>query len=193
MIKTENKKYRKLIDTGKELFFRHGIKRVTIEEICEKSDVSKMTYYKHFSNKRDLVIKILDELIDEGYNKYNAIFDKEITFIEKIKSVIEFKLEAASEYSQAFIEEAGKSDSYIYKYLISKTADRTNSIEEMYNIGIKEKSINPKYSREFFIYMMYKTGDLYSDESIIKLYPDKELRLSVILNFFFFGIMGKSE
>jgi AcrR family transcriptional regulator len=192
-MKTENKKYRKLIDTGKELFFRHGIKRVTIEEICEKSDVSKMTFYKHFSNKRDMVIKILDELIDEGYNKYNAIFEKEIPFIEKIKTVIEFKLEAASEYSQAFIEEAGKSDSYIYKYLISKTADRTKSIEEMYNIGIKEKSINPQYSREFFIYMMYKTGDLYSDESIIKLYPDKELRLSVILNFFFFGIMGKSE
>ncbi len=192
-MKTENKKYRKLIDTGKELFFKHGIKRVTIEEICEKSGVSKMTYYKHFSNKRDLVIKILDELIDEGYNKYNEIIDKKIPFTEKIKSIIEFKLESASEYSDAFIDEAGKSDSYIYKYLISKTADRTKSIEEMYNIGIKEKSINPQCSMEFFIYMIYKTGELFSDETIIKLYPEKELRLSVILNFFFFGIMGKSE
>ncbi len=193
MIKAENKKHRKLIDTAKELFFKHGIKRITIEEICEKSEVSKMTFYKHFSNKRDLVIKILDELIDEGYNKYNSIIEKKIPFMEKIKAVIEFKLESASEYSDAFIKDAADSDSYIYKYLISKTAERTKSIEVMYDAGIKEKAISPQYSREFFIYMMYKTGDLYNDETILQLYPDKEIRLSVILNFFFFGIMGKSE
>jgi AcrR family transcriptional regulator len=193
MTKTENKKYRTLIETGKELFFRHGIKRVTIEEICEKSDVSKMTYYKHFSNKRDLVISILDEIVDDAYKKFNEIIEGKISYREKIKEVIKMKLDMNSEYSDAFTDEAVKSDSYIYKHLISKSQEQAKAIEVLYNMGIKEGTINSQFSKEFFIHMLYKAGDFFSDESVVKIYPDKDVRLSVVINFFFFGLMGKSE
>jgi AcrR family transcriptional regulator len=60
----DNKKYQDLLNTARELFFKHGTKRVTIEEICEKADVSKMTFYKFFRNKEDLGIRMLSQISD---------------------------------------------------------------------------------------------------------------------------------
>jgi len=47
MNRSENQKYNQIIDTSKKLFWKYGIKRVTIEEICREAGVSKMTFYKH--------------------------------------------------------------------------------------------------------------------------------------------------
>ncbi|WP_372931944.1 TetR/AcrR family transcriptional regulator, partial [Mariniphaga sediminis] len=50
----KSKKYLEIMKTARELFWKHGFRRVTIQEICEKAGVSKMTFYKHFPNKIDL-------------------------------------------------------------------------------------------------------------------------------------------
>ena len=54
-----NKKYKQIIATSKELFWKFGIKRVTVEEICSQAHVSKMTFYKFFPNKIELAKIIL--------------------------------------------------------------------------------------------------------------------------------------
>jgi len=48
---TSNPKREQILTTGKELFWKFGFKRVTIEEICKEAGVSKMTYYKFFTTK----------------------------------------------------------------------------------------------------------------------------------------------
>ena len=41
----KNKKKQSIIKASRDLFMRYGIKRVTVEEICETAGVSKMTFY----------------------------------------------------------------------------------------------------------------------------------------------------
>lgn len=55
-------KKQKIEVTAKELFWKHGVKRVSIAEICEKAGVSRKTFYKHYDNKTDLALFLLDEL-----------------------------------------------------------------------------------------------------------------------------------
>ena len=40
-----------IVKIGKDLFYKYGIKRVSVEEICAKANVSKMTFYKFYNNK----------------------------------------------------------------------------------------------------------------------------------------------
>ena len=49
-----NKK-EQIVHTAETLFTRYESKRVTVEEICRLARVSKMTFYKHFSNKVELI------------------------------------------------------------------------------------------------------------------------------------------
>ena len=50
----------RILSTAYALFSRHGIRAVGIDTIIEQSDVAKMTVYRHFRSKDDLVLAVLD-------------------------------------------------------------------------------------------------------------------------------------
>jgi AcrR family transcriptional regulator len=50
----------RILDTAYGLFCRHGIRAVGIDTIIERSGVAKMTVYRHFKSKDDLVLAVID-------------------------------------------------------------------------------------------------------------------------------------
>lgn len=52
--------------TARELFYRHGIHPVGVEAIAEAALTNKMTLYRHFRSKDDLVVAYVSQLADEG-------------------------------------------------------------------------------------------------------------------------------
>ncbi|MCK4464396.1 MAG: TetR/AcrR family transcriptional regulator, partial [Bacteroidales bacterium] len=79
----DNQKFQQIITTAKNLFWKFGIKRVSIEEICREANVSKMTFYKHFSNKPELVKYIINKITSEALAKYKNIMSQDVSFSEK--------------------------------------------------------------------------------------------------------------
>ena len=94
MKKMSNPKRTQILSTGKELFWKFGFKRVTIEEICKEAGISKMTYYKFFTNKMDLVKTLLDEVLQSSIKKYEAIMESDVPYPEKVVQMIELKRDA---------------------------------------------------------------------------------------------------
>lgn len=79
----KNKKYLEIQKTSRELFWKHGFRRVTIQEICEKAGVSKMTFYKYFPNKIELAKTIFTNEVEEGTEKFNRLIEEDIPVAEK--------------------------------------------------------------------------------------------------------------
>jgi AcrR family transcriptional regulator len=50
----------RIMETAYELFSRHGIRSVGIDRIIADSGVAKMSLYRHFASKADLVLAFLD-------------------------------------------------------------------------------------------------------------------------------------
>lgn len=50
----------RLLDTASELFYRDGYHAVGIDTIVERSGVAKMTLYRHFPSKDDLIAAYLE-------------------------------------------------------------------------------------------------------------------------------------
>lgn len=50
----------RILETAYELFARHGIQAVGVDEVIRRSSVAKATLYKHFPSKDELVIAFLD-------------------------------------------------------------------------------------------------------------------------------------
>ena len=51
----------RILDTSYELFSRHGVRAVGIDRIIAESGVAKMSLYRHFPSKDDLVLAFLQE------------------------------------------------------------------------------------------------------------------------------------
>ena len=50
----------KILKTSLELFYKFGIKRVTMDDIAKELGMSKKTIYHHFKEKDDLVNTLCD-------------------------------------------------------------------------------------------------------------------------------------
>src|SRR4030088_1959296 len=50
----------RILETAYRLFSRHGIQAVGIDTIVAESHVAKMTLYRYFPSKEDLVLAFLD-------------------------------------------------------------------------------------------------------------------------------------
>ena len=56
----------RILAVARELFYRHGIHTVGVELIAEAAQTNKMTLYRHFRSKDDLVVAYVRQLAAEG-------------------------------------------------------------------------------------------------------------------------------
>jgi len=129
-VKRNSVKHQALIDAAKSLFFKHGVKRVTIEEICKDSGVSKVTYYKFFKDKNDLVKLIRDELMEIGFSKFDEINSLRLSYPEKVDLMSAWRLEFFSSMTNEFIKD------------IIDFKEVTKEIENRYLKNIKQAQEN---------------------------------------------------
>lgn len=52
----------RILQAARELFYEEGIRAVGIDRIIERSGVAKMTLYRHFPSKDDLIVAYLNDL-----------------------------------------------------------------------------------------------------------------------------------
>jgi len=94
-----------LIQTGEALFVKHGMRRVTVEEICRQAGVSKPTFYKYFENKAALARRIVELWIEESLQRVDEIEEAEAPFPEKLKQILSIKQAISGRPGPEFLED----------------------------------------------------------------------------------------
>jgi AcrR family transcriptional regulator len=67
----------RIIRTARELFRKHGIRGVGVDTIAEQAGTNKMTLYRHFGSKDDLIISCLRDVAgdaDEIWADFEATY-----------------------------------------------------------------------------------------------------------------------
>ena len=100
-----SQKHAQLIQVGEALFVKHGMRRVTVEEICRQAGVSKPTFYKYFKNKAALARRIVELWIEEALQRIDGIEDAEAPFPEKMKQILAVKQAIAARPGPEFLED----------------------------------------------------------------------------------------
>jgi AcrR family transcriptional regulator len=187
-------KLQAILDAAKSLFWKHGIRRVTIEEICEVAGVSKMTYYKYFSNKNAVAKFILEELTESGLNTYKAILDSEISYDLKVKKMIEIKLTNSNDISKELFYD-------LYKYRDEEIANTIDDIKNrMFGVYLddfkkaqKKGDIRSDIKPEFILFFLNRITEMMTDSELVSMYPDPQHLLAEVINLFFYGIMPPKQ
>ena len=183
-----SKKQQQIVETAEKLFYRYGIKRVTVEEICQKANVSKMTFYKYFANKIDLLKHIAYAALEKGYQKLNEVEAMPAPFTEKLRTMLQYRLEGMAKMSTEFIDEFMQTEFYapIHKAWIQRVIEFLADAQ-------KRGDIRPEIHPEFILIIINKLQELADDEHLKSLYPNYVELSREIFNFLYYGILSRDH
>ena len=184
-----NPKQAKLLQTAKRLFWKFGIKRVTIAEICREAQVSKMTFYKFYANKAKIAKAILSALTEKSMKKYRNIMQEDIAFSEKVKKVIQLKLENTTDISQELIKDIYDNKNLELSQLLEKKRQEhfqwvLNDFKKAAEEGHIRKNIKP----QFILYFLNKLNEMMMDKHLLTFYKNEQELIMELTNFFFYGL-----
>ena len=190
----ESGKFEAIVGAARSLFWKHGIRRVTIEEICQDAGVSKMTCYKYFSNKAAIAKYLIEDMFESGVKAYKEIYNSNIPYEEKVKKLVDLKMSNAHEMSQELLDD-------IYKYQdeeLSETIENIkkemigiylNDIREAQKMGEIRNDVKP----EFMLYFLNNLTEMLTDQRVVGIYQNPEQMIVEVMNFFFYGIMPRKN
>lgn len=193
-MRTENPKQISIVNKGKELFWKYGIRRVSIEEICREARVSKMTFYKYFKNKNSLVIYIFENLSKDQIKVYREFWESDIPMEEKVQRTIRMKLDSTDHVSMDLVLDIYKSgDQELQDYFNQRTQEMLDIVRYDYREAQDKGLLRQDFSIDFIMYLMNHLGEMISDQKLTSLYSDSSSLLRDLLEFFYYGIMPKSN
>lgn len=181
----KSKKRTQIIKTATDLFSRFGAKRVTIEEICETAGVSKVTFYKYFKNKVDLIRHIRDELIEIAFAKFDKISAMDIPYPEKIDLMTRWRIEFFSQMKGEFIHELFALDEVVEEVKRRYLKNITDAQEK----GELRSDLSP----EFIWLVTERLNGIVRDESWRTVFTDYSEFQKQMRTLFFFGLLVRSD
>lgn len=66
----------KILTGAQDLVFRYGIKSITMDDIAKHLGMSKKTIYQHYSDKDELILKLVEFLLGHNEVKMDCIVDQ---------------------------------------------------------------------------------------------------------------------
>lgn len=192
--KKNSKSYQAIILAAKNLFWKFGVKRVTVDEICKEAAVSKMTFYRLFKNKNEVAQEMLEQIFDQGLIDYRAIMNQEIPYSKKIEQIILMKHQSSNDISEEFVKDVYQNNdsglkSLMMEYTHLITAEIMKDMKDAQEKGWIRKDIK----LEFIIYSLNKLQQQITDVHFLSMFENAQEAIMQVTNFFFYGIIVKEE
>jgi len=187
--KESNLKYQQIINASQALFWKHGIKRVSVEEICSLAKVSKMTFYRFFPNKIELAKHLLQELSEESLKTYRNLINSDLSFIEKVNKMIEMKLKSTNNIEQGFISDLYKNNELGLLPCIEKAQKESLDLTISFIADAQKKGfIRQNLTIDFILYFFNQMAKTITDNELVVKYKTPQALIMEVTEFFFYGI-----
>ena len=101
----DNKQLNVLLLKSRELFMRHGLKKLTMDEIAKELGMSKKTIYQFVENKSELVRLTLEHYLQEERGQVEEIMSKSVNSVEEMVEIIIYFLEVLHEFNAVAMQD----------------------------------------------------------------------------------------
>ena len=105
----------KIIAGCLNLFFKYGIKSISVDDISHHLGISKKTFYQYFDNKNDVIEIISKDFINQNLSANRDIIDADTDVVEKILKIYKRLLEQFHTCNPRFIYDIKKYHADIYE------------------------------------------------------------------------------
>lgn len=188
-VSTGNKKRSAILHSAQVLFWKHGFRRVSIDEICREAKTSKMTFYRFFPNKLEVARAVFDMVADEGLVKFRELMEGDTSPSDKMNKMLQLKMEGTNEISNEFISDFYNNPELgLSTYIEEKSKIMWKETLGLFKAGQKDGWIRKDMNVEFMFLLMQKTVPMLTDKEVMKLYNSPHELIKELANMFLYGI-----
>jgi len=187
------KKKAAILITATDLFQQFGIKRVSVEEICQRAVASKMTFYKYFKNKHDLVRFIWEKGFEQAFEKFDEIREKKIPFEQKLHLMLKLKEETTAKFSHQFALDYLYAVPELKSFFEQLSRNSMKHLLEFIKESQKKGEVRSDILPEFFLAMINNLTLLAKDETLINKYQTYKDFVMEVNKFVFYGILPRPD
>ena len=83
-----NRTRMKLLDAARSVFSEKGLDATTVDEITERADLGRGTFYYHFESKQDLIKDLIGDVMDGLIQEIEKNCDPELSLSEVLDGMI---------------------------------------------------------------------------------------------------------
>lgn len=151
-----------------------------------------MTFYKHFKNKVELALFILQQFNDEGMRRYRKTMDSEHPFEDKVREIMKLKLDQTEELSQAMFTDIHQNRVPELKTFFDRMAQQNiEVIIQDFAQAQKTGDVRSNVNLQFILYMLNQMLLMARDEKLQALYKKPQTLVMELTTFFFYGILSR--
>jgi AcrR family transcriptional regulator len=184
----------RILAAAKKLMWKHGIRRVTVDEICREAGVSKMTFYKYFDNKIALARILIQKSSDDGWARADEIMDGPGLFHEKAGMLIQLKIDQYEAWSGEIAREIlDNSVPGLTEFVADLRRDNLARTITMFRRSQDKGEIRRDIRPEFILDVFNRLTDAARDRQLAAHYPSLQALVAEIMEFLYFGIMPRER
>jgi len=188
-MKVTNKKQQSLLAAGRELFWKHGFRRISIDEVCKVAGASKMTFYRYFPDKLALAKAVFAAEVDKGTLLFREIMISETSASEKLEAMLRTKADSVNNISQEFLNDFySDKDSDLKTYIAQKTADVWNEIVNDFKMAQQKGVFRSDFKPEILLYLSQQLPGFINDPYLVQICGSPQEVVMEIARFFTYGI-----
>lgn len=111
----------RILSQARDLFHSHSYEAVGVQEICNRAEVRKGSFYHFFPSKRDLAIAVIDDMADDWANGFVAeSFDPKLPPLERL----DYMLDAIYYWQKAAKDSGGRVPGCLFGNLALEVSTR---------------------------------------------------------------------
>lgn len=183
--------YDLIMRAAKTLFWKYGLRKVTVEELCGKAGVSKMTFYRLFNNKQELALRVIAQEYEAGVRDYRQIMAMEVSYADKVRRVIMMKLEGTRDMSHELLRDIYQlGERELMQALETMKEEMLKLIMDDMRAAQQRGEIRGDVKLEYLLYSLKKLQEQVADDAVLALYDTPQEFVNDAIGMFFYGVMG---
>jgi len=191
-MKKEKEIRERILEVSRELFFKFGFSRVSMDELAEKLGMSKKTIYFYFPSKKMLIDEMVNQMLARlSVGVEGIVNDRKMDFIEKPRRLLGFIGMQMAMVSPDFIIDLRKRVPDVWKRIDEFRREKIlMNFGKLYQEGVKRGVFRSDVNQEFLVRMYANTVQSTLNPDVFSELPVSPAdAFSSVLKVFFEGIL----
>lgn len=156
-----SKRQQEIIESAGKLLMEKGVKGLTTKNLAQEMEFSESALYRHFKNKEDIIVLLLDYLGNNIKERLDVISEKNSNSVEKLQKLFNSQFQYFSDnphfvvaiLSEGLFDESEKINQAIMKIINYKTQIITSIIEQ----GKQNREITAEIETQEIVHIIIGT------------------------------------